>query len=78
MTGAITGDIFEQFVQCSILPHLMPFNRANQRSIFFVDNASIHHIDGITELIQGAGAIPSFLLPYSPDFNKLFQTQDSN
>ena len=25
VTGAVTGDIFEQSVQCSILPHLMPF-----------------------------------------------------
>ena len=36
-----------------------------------MDNASIHHVDGITELIHGVGAIPLFLLPYSPDFNPI-------
>ena len=48
VTGAVTGDIIEQSVQCSILPHLMPFNGANQHSIVVMDNASIHHVDGIT------------------------------
>ena len=66
MTGAVTGDIFEQFV-----PHLMPFNGANQHSIVVMDNASIHHVDGITELIQGVGDIPLFLPPYSPDYNPI-------
>ena len=71
VTGAVTGDVFEQFVQYSILPHLMPFNGINQHSIVVMDNASIHHVDGITELIQGVGAIPLFLPPYSPDYNPI-------
>lgn len=71
VTGAVTGDVFEQFVQYSILPHLMPFNGTNQHSIVVLDNASIHHVDGITELIQGVGAIPLFFPPYSPDFNPI-------
>ena len=71
MAGAVTGDVFEQFVQCSILPHLMPFNGTNQHSIVVMDNASIHHVDGITELIQGVGAIPLFFPPYSPDSNPI-------
>ena len=71
VTGSVTGDVFEQFVQYSILPHLMPFNGTNQHSIVVMDNASIHHVDGITDLIQGVGAIPLFLPPYSPDFNPI-------
>ena len=29
VTGTATGDVFEQFVQYSILPNLMPFNGTN-------------------------------------------------
>ena len=65
----VTGAVFEQFVQYSNLPHLMPFNGTNQHSIVVMDNASIHHVDGNTELIQGVGAIPLFLPPYSADYN---------
>jgi hypothetical protein len=68
VTGAVIGEVFEQY---SILPHLMPFNGTNQHSIVVLDNASIHHVHGITELIQGVGAIPLFLPPYSPDFNPI-------
>lgn len=82
VTGTVTGDVFEQFVQYSILPNLMPFNGTNQHSIVVMDNASIHHVDGITDLIQGVGAIPLFLPPCSPDFNpieELFsKAQDHN
>ena len=67
-TGSVTGDVFEQFVQNSIL---MPFNGTNEHSIVVMDNASIHQVDGIAELIQGVGAIPLFLPPYSPDFNPI-------
>ena len=66
VTGSVTGDVF---VQNSILPLLMPFT--NKHSIVVMDNASIHHVHGITELIQGVGAIPLFLPPYSPDFNPI-------
>ena len=71
VTGSVTGDVFKQFVQNSILPLLMPFNGTNKHSIVVMDNASIHHVHGITELIQGVGAIPLFLPPYSPDFNPI-------
>ena len=36
-----------------------------------MDNASIHHVDGITDLIQGVGVLALFLPPYSPDFNPI-------
>ena len=36
-----------------------------------MDNASIHHVDQVSTLIQATGAILRFLPPYSPDFNPL-------
>ena len=35
-----------------------------------MDNASIHHVDGVTDLIENqGGARLVFLPPYSPDLN---------
>lgn len=34
-----------------------------------MDNASIHHVDAVRDLIEGAGARLLFLPPYSPDLN---------
>ena len=48
----------------------------DEQSIVVMDNASIHHVDGIVDMIQEVGAMVMFLPPYSPDFNpieELFQ-----
>ena len=59
--GIINGD------RNVLLPHLRPFNGINSHSI---DNASIHHIDDVINLIETqAGAKVIFLPPYSPDLN---------
>ena len=43
-----------------------------ERSVVILDNASIHHIDSVVELIEDhAGARVMFLPPYSPDLNPL-------
>ena len=34
-----------------------------------MDNASIHHMDGVTQLINQTGALLYFLPPCSPDLN---------
>ena len=36
-----------------------------------MDNASIHHVDGIVDMIEQVGAMVMFLPPYSPDFNPI-------
>ena len=36
-----------------------------------MDNASIHHLDRVHEIITGAGARLCFLPPYSPDLMPL-------
>ena len=69
--GTVNGDIFYNFVQSNILPHLMPFNGTNPHSVLVLDNAAIHHIDGIKTMIEEVGALVLFLPPYSPDYNPI-------
>ena len=71
VTGSVDGDTFHAFVHSKLLPLLMPFNGKNPHSVVVMDNASIHHVDGIMELITGVGALLIFLPPYSPDYNPI-------
>lgn len=42
------------------------------RSVVIMDNASIHHVDGVRDIIENqAKARLVFLPPYSPDLNPL-------
>ena len=69
--SAVNGDTFYDFVSFRLLPILMPFDGKNPHSVVVMDNASIHHVDGIAELIAAAGALLIFLPPYSPDYNPI-------
>lgn len=55
------------FIELCLLPQLLPFNGSNLRSVIVFDNASIHHIERATSLIEEMGALVVFLPPYSPD-----------
>lgn len=65
--GNVSGECFEEFIEKSLLRHLMPFNGTNPHSIAVMDNAAIHHAPGIIDLVQSTGALVIFLPPYSPD-----------
>ena len=65
--GNVNGDIFLQFVQRCLLNIIQPFDGNNARSVVVLDNASIHCVDAVVELITAAGALVRFLPPYSPD-----------
>ena len=70
--GSVNGEIFEDFVRNCLLPILRPFNGVNPLSVVTMDNASIHHVAGVIDLIENqAGARLLFLPPYSPDLNPL-------
>ena len=71
VTGGVDGDEFYQFVHGQLLPHLKPFDGSNEHSIVVMDNATIHHVDGIVNMIEEVGAMVMFLPPYSPDFNPI-------
>ena len=69
LQGSVDGDRFVKFVQSCLLPVLNPFNFINPRSVVMLDNASIHHVDTVEHLIEGAGARVLYLPPYSSDLN---------
>ena len=66
-SGSVNDDVFCEFIKKNLLPQLLPFNGINGRSVVAMDNASIHHTERATALIEEIGAIPIFLTPYSPD-----------
>lgn len=69
--GTSNGDIFQDFVERDLLPHLMPFDGVNNNSIVIMDNASIHHSQAVADLISSVGALLIYLPPYSPDLNPI-------
>lgn len=69
--GTTNGDIFLEFIEKELLPHLMPFDGQNCNSIVVMDNASIHHSEKVIELIASVGALLIYLPPYSPDLNPI-------
>ena len=49
--GTINGEKFANYVRKSLLPVLKPFNYMNSHSVI-MDNASIHHIQDVVDLIE--------------------------
>ena len=66
-----TGDVFYDFVQTHLIPHLMPFNGINSHSVVILDNCSIHHCSEVVSSLNDIGVLVHFLPPYSPDLNPI-------
>ena len=66
--NAITGDIFRQFIE-GLLPRMNEWPLPN--SVLVVDNAAIHKVAGIRELVKGHGARLIYLPSYLPDLNPI-------
>ena len=64
----INVDVFCDFLERYLLPHLLPFNGVNPRSVVLLDNASIHHT---ARPVKCVGALVHYLSPYSPDLNPI-------
>ena len=67
----ITAEVFEDFIDKSLINHVMPFNGHNPHSVVIIDNASIHHTDDVIHALQSIGVLVHFLPPYSPDLNPI-------
>lgn len=71
---AITGDDFQRFIQ-GLLPRMNRWPMPH--SVLVVDNASIHKVAGIRELVEGHGSCLIYLPSYSPDLNPIELTFSS-
>ena len=69
--GSVDGEVFQQFLCQCVLPIILPFDGNNPRSVVVMDNASIHHLERVYDIITGIGARLVFLPPYSPDLMPL-------
>ena len=54
---SVDGETFYQFMQTSVLPHLMNFNGVNPHSVLVMDNCSIHHISAVVQMVHEVGAL---------------------
>jgi hypothetical protein len=68
LDNAVTGVDFRRFVQ-DLLPRMNEWPLPN--SVLVVDNASIHKVAGIQEMVEERGARLLYLPSYSPDFNPI-------
>lgn len=69
--GSVDGAKFVQFLRDDLVPILEPFNGINHNSVVVMDNAAIHHIPEVRDIIEDTGALLIYLPPYSPDYNPL-------
>jgi len=63
--AATDGDIFEAFLEQVLCPKL------KSGDVVVMDNLSVHKMDRVRELIEGAQAELLYLPPYSPDLNPI-------
>jgi transposase len=70
--GAITADLFVEFLRERVLPYCTAY--PGVRSVIIMDNASIHKDRRIQEACDEVGVLLKFLPPYSPDFNPIEAT----
>ena len=69
--ASVNADKFKEFVEDALVPCLQPFDGVSAHCIVVLDNASIHHTEGVVDTIQQTGALVQFLPPYSPDLNPI-------
>ena len=50
--GTANREKFAKFVRNFLLPMLKPFNYINTHSVVIMDNASIHHVQDVIDLIE--------------------------
>jgi transposase len=67
LEGPMTGEMFKAYIEQFLAPTL------TRGDVVFMDNVSVHKVDGIEEAIESRGAIPFYLPAYSPDLNPIEQ-----
>ena len=69
--GSVNGEVYCEFVEKFLVPHLLPYDGRNPHSVVILDNCSIHYCQDAMHMIQAVGALVHFLPPYSPDYNPI-------
>lgn len=65
--GPVNGAAFLAYVEQVLAPTLQA------EDLVVMDNLASHKVAGVREAIEGAGAQPLYLPPYSPDLNPIEQ-----
>lgn len=66
IAGNVDADTFCEYVEYYLLYYLLPFNGINPNSVVILDNASIHHVEGVVKLIEDTGTMTFFFYPRTP------------
>ncbi len=53
--GTFIGKRFGNFVEKFLLPILLPYNGINPFSVVVMDNASIHYVESVVNMIEDTG-----------------------
>ena len=61
----MNGQDFQQFLQEELVPKLW------SGAVVVMDNLPAHKVNGVTKIIEDAGANIVYLSPYSPEFNPI-------
>jgi transposase len=67
----VDGDLFEYYLESTLLPVMGNFLRGEPNSILIIDNASIHNHNHIRNMVEAVGAKVIFTARYSPDINPI-------
>jgi len=67
--GKMNAEYISTFIIQDVIPEMQPF--PGPRSVLVMDNASVHNIDEIADLLQARGMILVLLPPYSYDYTPI-------
>ena len=59
----VNGEVFFEFVQRCLLGIMLPFDGDNDRSVLMMDNAAIHHVEAVVDMVAAAVILFRFCHP---------------
>ena len=65
ISQGMSGQDFQQFLQEELAPRFW------KGAVVVMDNLPAHKVNGVTNIIEDAGASVVYLSPYSPEFNPI-------
>ena len=69
--GTVTREIFESLAKHYLVAALGNYEKHELRLVVLLDNALAHNSDKVVQLIEVAGAIIQYTVPFSPDLNPI-------